>query len=81
MRVGLVGCGLIGRRRAAVLSRFPGDEMVVVADVVEASAHALAGELGCEGTGDWRQIAARSDVDAVIVATTHDGLAPVAAEA
>jgi len=80
MHVGLVGCGLIGRRRAEVLSRFPGDGMVVVADVVEASAHALAGELGCEGTGDWQQIATRSDVDAVIVATTHDWLAPVAAE-
>ena len=81
MRVGLVGCGLIGRRRAAVLNRFPDDEMVVVADVVEASARALAGELGCEGTGDWRQVTARDDVDALIVATTHEGLAVVAAEA
>jgi predicted dehydrogenase len=81
MRVGLVGCGLIGRRRAEVVHRSPGDELVVVADVVEASAHALAGELGCEGTSDWEQVANRTDVDAVIVATTHNWLAPITTEA
>lgn len=77
MRVGIVGCGMIGRRRAEVLSRSAGDEVVIVADVNLERAQALAREVACSATGEWREVAERRDVDAVIVSTTNEWLAPI----
>jgi predicted dehydrogenase len=75
MRVGIVGCGLIGNKRAKAL----GDGRVVaVADTNEQRAHQLAGQHpGCEVAADWDALVRRGDIDVVIVATTNDMLAPV----
>lgn len=73
--VGLVGCGLIGRKRASALA---GARLVACADVVRTRAEALAGNAGAAATDDWRVIIARPDVDVVVVATTNDMLAEVA---
>ena len=56
MRVGIVGCGLIGRRRAAVVKAMPEDELIVVADVETVRAQALAAEMNCRATTDWLQV-------------------------
>ena len=77
MRVGIVGCGLIGRRRADVVRRSPGDELVIVADVDKGRAGSLALEIGCLTTTDWREVVVREDVDAVIVSTPNKFLMPV----
>lgn len=77
MRVGLVGCGLMGRRRAEVVRRSAGDELVVVTDVDEVRAASVAGEMGCLTTTDWQEVVARDDVDAVIVSTPNNYLAPI----
>lgn len=74
-RVGIVGCGIVGRKRAAAL----GDATLVAccdlaAERAETLAHA-AGYVDIET--DWRRLVARPDVDLVIVATTNDALAPV----
>src|SRR5574341_1285751 len=76
MRVGLVGCGRIGRRRAEVLRQFPEDRLVVVGDVDPTRAEALAVEMGCKATARWEDVVS-ANVEAVIVATTNDWLAPV----
>jgi len=72
--VGIVGCGLIGGKRARAI----GDKARVVAcaDVDLRRAQALAGSEGraCE---DWRAVIASPEVQAVIVATPHDALAAV----
>src|SRR4029078_13504306 len=75
MRVGIVGCGLIGNKRAKAL----GDERVVaVADPNADRARKLAGQYpGCEVGADWEALVRRPDVDVVVVATTNDMLAPV----
>jgi predicted dehydrogenase len=75
MRVAIVGCGLIGQKRAKAL----GDcRLVAVADVNPARAQQLAAQYpGCSAGADWRGTVARPDVDAVIVATTNDALAAV----
>lgn len=73
-RVAIVGCGLIGRKRARALA---GAELAVGCDVVAERAAAL----GVEAAIDWRAVVTRPDVDIVIVATMHDTLAPVAAAA
>ena len=81
MRVGVIGCGQIGRRRAEVVLRSAGDELVAVADVDSARSQELAGDLNCRSASDWREVAGDSSIDAVVVATTHDALAPIAIEA
>ncbi len=76
MRVGIVGCGLIGRRRAAV-ARELGDRVVAVADIDAARAQQVAQENGCAWTTDWQEVVARGDVDVVVVSTVNKVLAPV----
>ena len=74
MKVAIVGCGLIGRKRAAALA---GAELAVCCDLVLARAQAL----GAAATTDWRAAVTAPDVDIVVVATTHDMLAPIASSA
>lgn len=79
LRVGIVGCGLIGRKRAEAL----GDaRLVACMDVDRSKAEALAGaRRGVQIVESADALVTRSDIDAVIVATTHDALADVAVAA
>ena len=78
MRVGLVGCGLIGQRRAKILASRPeGQALIVAADTTPGRADAVAELTGFDVTDNWRDIVARKDLDAVIVSTSHQWLAPV----
>jgi predicted dehydrogenase len=76
MNVGVIGCGLIGRRRAAV-GRELGDRIVIVADVDASRAQQVAQENGCAWTTRWQDVVTRDDVDAVVVSTVNQVLAPV----
>ena len=73
--VAIVGCGLIGRKRAAAI----GDaRLVACADVELGRAESLARAVpGAAATRDWRTAVARPDVDVVIVSTVNSALAPV----
>ncbi len=73
MRVGIVGCGLIGQKRAAAARDH---EIVIVADLDRGRAEALAARCGARASADWREVAA-ADLELVIVATAHDSLAPI----
>src|ERR1044071_3760706 len=75
-RYAIVGCGLIGRKRAAAL--LPG-ALVACADVALDRARALAGD--AVAASDWREVVTRDDVAAVIVATTNDRLAEISCAA
>jgi len=77
-RVAIVGCGVIGRKRANALA---GASLAACADVVRARADALAAGTGAAASDDWRAVVDRDDVDIVIVATTNDRLSEVAAGA
>jgi predicted dehydrogenase len=74
MNVGIVGCGLIGRKRAQSLGA---GKLVACSDAVFERAQALAAEHGAQAVADWRDMVARPEVQMVVVATTHDWLAPV----
>ncbi len=74
MNVGIVGCGLIGRKRAQTLGS---GKLVACADAVFERARALAAEHGAQAVADWREMVRRPEVQMVVVATTHDWLAPV----
>jgi predicted dehydrogenase len=76
MRLAIVGCGLIGAKRLRSLRRE--DSVVAVADPVAARAQSLAAQAGGAAVlTDWRAAVERPDVDAVIVSTSNDALAPV----
>jgi predicted dehydrogenase len=79
MRVALVGCGRIGERRARALS---GCRLVVCCDPIRERAEALARiSAGAEICQDWQCAVRRPDVDIVLIATTHNCLAPIAGAA
>jgi predicted dehydrogenase len=79
LKVGLIGCGRQGWRRALAVKAC-GDQLVMVADVDEKNARALAEEMNCQFTTDWQELLA-ADVDAVIVATPNIFHAPMSLEA
>jgi predicted dehydrogenase len=73
MRIGIVGCGLIGEKRAACAAEH---EIVIVSDLDPKRARTLAGKYGSVVAPSWRDVV-KADVDAVIVATTHENLAEI----
>src|SRR5436853_6219360 len=73
MRLAIIGCGLIGTKRAAAAG---GNEIVVVCDRDARRAEQLAQKTRARAVSDWREAVA-AEVDAVIVATTHDQLAAI----
>ena len=75
MRVAIIGCGLIGSKRAAALR---GASVRMSCDVSRERAEKLASNYpGCAVATDWREAVQHSGVDAVIVATSHDALAAI----
>lgn len=76
VRVGIVGCGLVGKKRAAALGSCP---LVRVADLDRSRAEMLAAAMpGSSVSPDWKSLVSDPAVEAVIVATTNDQLTPVA---
>jgi predicted dehydrogenase len=77
IRVGIVGAGRMGRIRTLSANAHPQCKVVHVVDVLASSAQGLAAEVGCSAGSDWESLLARSDVDAVVVATPHKYLSPI----
>jgi predicted dehydrogenase len=76
VRVAIVGCGLIGHKRARSVCAL--GDLVAVADVDRSRAERLAAvHAGCVASADWQAVVTRQDVDAVIVSTTNDSLAAI----
>lgn len=73
MRVAIIGCGLIGQKRARALG---GSQLAAVADLHAPRAEMLAAQYpGCTVERDVQRCVTRPDVDAVIISTTNDALA------
>lgn len=69
LRVGLIGAGLQGRRRALAVEATEGSHLVVAADVDREALQALASRVGCHAAIGWEEIISCPDIDAIIVAT------------
>ena len=72
--VGIIGCGLIGQKRAKALGI---GRLVACADVNLSRASALADKAKALAFSDWRALLAVPSVDVVIIATLHDSLAEI----
>src|SRR5580692_11388324 len=77
MRVGVIGCGLIGCRRALVIRQSSDDNVVVVADLDGDAAKEAGRVVECEWTTRWADLVERDDLDAIVVATTNEWLSPI----
>tara|TARA_B100000902_G_C27303961_1_gene914348 strand:- start:94 stop:1125 length:1032 start_codon:yes stop_codon:yes gene_type:complete len=74
--VAIVGAGLIGKKRASVAMAHPRCKVEYVCDVNIKAAESLSGQCGAESVTSW-QVIAESEVDIVIVCTTHQHLATI----
>ncbi|MDR1510782.1 MAG: Gfo/Idh/MocA family oxidoreductase [Synergistaceae bacterium] len=74
MRYAVIGCGLIGMKRAEAITRI-GGSIVAAADLDLERARMLCGRFG--GTPVMEANEAAADADAVIAAVTHDRLAEI----
>lgn len=73
MHVGIIGCGLIGQKRAAALG--PDSKLVALTDVVPERAQALASRHGAQLHADASALLEDRALDVVIIATPHNQLA------
>ena len=77
--IAIAGCGLIGSKRAQALA---GGRLAICCDLDHGRAQGLAAaHPGAEAVTDWHAVVDFPKIDIVIVATTHDMLAPIAAAA
>jgi predicted dehydrogenase len=81
MNVGIVGCGLIGNKRADSIASLKEHTLSMVANKTLDGAKALAEKYDCRCTLDWKELVSNEEIDIVIVSTTNDWLTPVSIEA
>ena len=78
MKIGIIGCGLIGNKRANSVEK--SDSVSYVYDIDEKRAKKLSANTGAKIAVSENQIF-NSDVDAVFISTTHDLLAKLSLQA
>src|SRR5208282_3271847 len=78
LRVGVVGCGLIGTRRAAEAATYTQTSLIKVADTDSSRAKFLAKEFGCEAAADSAALIEDRAIDIVVVSTPNGSSASLA---
>lgn len=84
VRIGLIGCGVMGRSLVKELVNIEGAQLVGVCDVIAESAQQLSQELNVPAWSEPEEFARMDELDAVIIATppfTHRPIAITAATA
>lgn len=79
MNVAIIGAGLIGRKRATNLPA--GVKLTIVCDNDMEKAKQMASDFNCKYETDWKKVVVNPEIEAVMVATTHNWLTPIAIEA
>lgn len=77
MRFAIVGCGLIGQKRAAALTAM-GHQVVLAVDINETRAADLARKSNANVATDFNKAVSHSEIDAVVIATSHAELSMIA---
>lgn len=81
IRVGIVGSGLMGHRRAEAIKAVGGSRLVAVTDTDKKRAEELAKKHGAAVEKNWKTLIRREDIDVVIISIPNKFLAPIAIEA
>jgi len=69
LRLGIVGCGVIGPTHARCIQELPGAELAAACDIVPERAQKLAHDFGCEAYTDTASMLQRPDLDIVNICT------------
>lgn len=80
MRIGIIGCGLIGAKRAKALYNHQNHSLIACCDINRQRAENLASKYShgsCIIAHDFRELTSHPDIDLLIVATTHNLLCPI----
>lgn len=77
IRIGIVGAGLIGAKRAEAIKTTRKGKLIAIADVDHARAKALAEKYGVGSAGEWKKFVARKDLDAIVVAVPNAFAMPI----
>jgi len=77
LRVGIVGAGRMGAKRARAIAHCSQTQLVAIVDQDHERAEALAQAYGCHAGTNWEALVTARDIDAVVVATPHNWLAPI----
>ena len=78
---GIVGAGLMGKRRAKSLTGFPEAELVYVSDVDKEKAENLAKEYDCKWTTNYLDIMNDNKINCIIVSVINNKLYDITKEA
>ncbi|HAA73757.1 TPA: hypothetical protein DCE37_01390 [Candidatus Latescibacteria bacterium] len=84
LKMGLIGCGVMGRSLSESAASLDETDVVWVSDVDEEKGKALATDLGCAYVADYTEVIGRDEVEAVMIATPgflHEEPAVAAANA
>lgn len=81
LRVGIIGTGLQGRRRAEALRSFEDARLIAVSSDLPAQSKRLAEDMKCESIGNWEELVARQDIDVIIICTPPDCHLPMCSAA
>lgn len=74
--VGIIGCGLIGQKRASALGS--GGHLLACADIDLSRATQLANRFSGKACASWLELLEIPEIDLVVIATLHDSLAEIA---
>jgi predicted dehydrogenase len=77
MRFAIVGCGLIGQKRAAAIANL-GHRTLLAVDCAKDRAIKLAEPIGARSASDFQAAVEAADIDVVVVATPHAELSAIA---
>ena len=79
-KVGIVGAGRVGRRRAATAHAHPASTVTLIYDERPSAAAELATVYGATVAASREELI-EADIDIAVVSTTHDALAPISTAA
>jgi predicted dehydrogenase len=79
MKAAVIGCGLIGRKRALVIPDFV--ELVGCFDEVPSNAESFASEFNTKKFSSFQEVLEIQDLNFVVIATRHDSLHSLAIQA
>lgn len=75
LKAAIIGCGLIGQKRAKNLKNC---DLIMCVDRVQEKATKLAHQFpSCKASSDWQEAINLPDIDIIIVATLHESLAAI----
>ncbi|MBI5051062.1 MAG: Gfo/Idh/MocA family oxidoreductase [Nitrospirae bacterium] len=77
-KVGIIGAGLIGKKRAEAILGNRESQIIAVADIDHAKAEEFAIKYRCSSTTNWEEVIKRRDINIVVIATPNKFLTPIA---